>query len=524
MGTGAPSATVLESPALAQCVRKTQGAAGRARATSRAKGGSSTATLVKEVPTMRRILWAAGLAILAAVAAAGPVRADPLSLDSPVSLTGQRFEWQSGYASRPSGTYGQWEVSLSSGVAYEFFTADAVGGTSDDTYLYVLNGAGSTVLAYDDDSAAGYNAGITFTPGTTGTYLVRLRAYARGTYGTCTLNLRKRASSVPEGGVTLSPGDELEGQEFRWISSYSQPWAGTYGQYTSSLEGGTIYVFETSDASGGGADTYLYLLNSNGRVVASDDDSGAGYQSRLAFRPSEDGTYYLRLRAYDRGARGTCTLSLTAVDEAPGEPELPDLLTWDEAMEDAYIAGSGSSREIRFTNAVANRGAGPLDVYGVVDSDGTTQAYQAVENEDGSRTVYQVGTFVFQGHESHNHWHFDEFATYRLVNPSTGATVATSGKVSFCLEDSERYTDEYLPGSPSSPVYSCSRQGISRGWADVYDASLAGQSIPLAGVADGTYDLVSTADPEGRLLESDSSNNTATVRVRISGSSVTIVR
>ena len=466
---------------------------------------------------MKRLL----VLCIVVLASAGIAGAAPVDLDQPVVLASQRFEWINSYSSRAAGTYGQTEVTLAAGATYEFFTSNVVAGTTADPYLYLLNGAGTAIVAQDDDAGGSYNSKIVYTPSSAGTYLVRLRSYPRGRYGTCTLTLRRRPEPLPPTEIVLRPGDVLNGQVFEWRSSYTNRWQGAYGQYSIPMTAGTTYAIETSNASGGEADTVLYLFDPQGQGVAYDDDSGAGYQSKLLFRPTADGTFLLRLRAYTRGARGTCTLSLAG--GASGNPLLPDLVTQRDYLEDVYVSTVGGSRLLRFSNSVANRGAGPLDVYGVVTSSGTTSAYQVVHNDDGTQTVHQVGTFSFAGHETHDHWHFDEFAVYRLVDPSTGATVASSEKVSFCLLDSTRYTAESLPNTPSGPVFTCEDQGISVGWADVYDADLEGQSINLAGVADGDYDLVSTVNPAGALHESDTTNGTASVRLRIQGSTVQVL-
>ena len=466
---------------------------------------------------MRRVL----VLLLVLLAAAEAATAVPVSLDEPVVLTSQRFEWVSSFSSRASGTYGQTEVSLVAGTTYEFVTSSVVAGNTADPYLYLINGAGTTIVAQDDDSGGSYNAKIVYTAPSTAMFLVRLRAYYRGGYGTCTLTLRKQTAPIPPTEVTLRPGDVLNGQTFEWRSGFSSRWLGDYGQYKVPMNTSTTYTFETSNASGGDADTYLYLFDPSGRGVAYDDDSGAGYQSKLTYRPTSNGTFTLRLRAYDPGARGSCTLSLAGGE--PGSPLLPDLVTWEEYLEDARISVEGGIRRLRFSNSVANRGAGPLEVYGVVESDGTTYAYQVVHNDDDTQTVHLVGTFSFAGHASHDHWHFDDFASYRLVDPDSGTVVASSDKVSFCLLDSTRYTAESVSNTAASAVYSCEDQGISVGWADVYGANLEGQYIELTGVADGTYDLVSIVNAAGALHESNSTNGTASVRVRIEGTTVELV-
>ena len=81
-------------------------------------------------------------------------------------------------------------------------------------------------------------------------------------------------------------------------------------------------------------------------------------------------------------------------------------------------------------------------------------------------------------------------------------------------------------GAPQSEVYerqeqsSLDPQGISVGWADVYDRALGDQWIPLTGVPDGFYWMELRVDPRGRIEESNEGNNTTWVKVRIEGLTV----
>lgn len=445
------------------------------------------------------------------------------------SLTDQRFEWQSAYTYRWEGTYGQYEVNLAAGTTYEIYTSNVVFETTSDPYLYLLNTSG-VIVARDDDSGEGLNSRILYTPSTTATYWIRLRAYSKGRYGTCTLTvLGGNAPPPPDPDPDpepppgeIAPGTILTGQVFEWQSAFSFRWQGTYGQYAIRMTAGEVYTFETSNAVGGGGDTYLYLLNAGLSVVASDDDSGAGLHSRLRYVPSSSGTFYLRLRAYSRGASGTCTLTVSGPG-AGGNPLLPDLLCWARWLRDVRISNEGGRKLLRFSNSVANRGAGPLEMYGQVSSDGTTRAYQVVYNDNGTTTTYQVGTFSFAGHETHGHWHFDDFARYELRRSDTNELVRLADKVSFCLLDSVRYTDESVPGTPSSAHYTCSNQGISVGWADVYSYNLDGQFIDVTGLPDGMYRLVSITDPAGRLHESSTLNNAGSIHIQITGNTVSVL-
>jgi hypothetical protein len=117
---------------------------------------------------------------------------------------------------------------------------------------------------------------------------------------------------------------------------------------------------------------------------------------------------------------------------------------------------------------------------------------------------------LFEFQACHGHFHFLGFASYRLLN-TLGEEVATGRKVSFCLEDVERWD------SASSPIrlYNCNFQGIQAGWSDVYDSGLPGQWIDVTGLPAGTYTLEITMNPEQVLPESDYTNNTTSIQVEI---------
>ena len=226
------------------------------------------------------------------------------------------------------------------------------------------------------------------------------------------------------------------------------------------------------------------------------------------------------------------------VAQAPRPELLPDLVP-DRALAPVVHRRRDGRRELRFGARVFNRGAGPMETYTTrgndCDGDGNPRndrfAKQRVyhdDNGDGrfdrlddeSVTGVLSGCMVF--HATHGHWHFEEFAAYRLRSEATGAAVSSSDKVSFCVEDLEALRRPIL-GQPRESYYDfCGAshpQGISVGWADVYDSSLPGQFVPLRGVSDGVYCLEIATDPSNRLRESNDFNNVARRRVRLRGRS-----
>ena len=106
----------------------------------------------------------------------------------------------------------------------------------------------------------------------------------------------------------------------------------------------------------------------------------------------------------------------------------------------------------------------------------------------------------------HQHYHFKHYATYELVDPSSGF-VWKAAKRGFCMLDTDP-NPAYL-GEPAKTwqFRSCGaidipgNQGISHGWSDTYVFKLGGQYFVLDGgdgqppVPPGTYMLRITVNP-----------------------------
>lgn len=207
---------------------------------------------------------------------------------------------------------------------------------------------------------------------------------------------------------------------------------------------------------------------------------------------------------------------------------LPDLLPLGSRLaRDLTIDTSEQpGRELlRFSTEVANVGTGALELWGGEASGSSQQVFQRIYQEDGHRDVL-AGEFVY--HPGHGHIHFEGFASYnlRLVN-GNGDIIASGGKTSFCLINIEEPFPELQAdagrvhgrGGTSCGNY----QGISVGYSDVYSANLDDQWIDITDVADGTYTLEIIADPEDNIIESDETNNTASIQVQIQNGGVTVL-
>ena len=231
----------------------------------------------------------------------------------------------------------------------------------------------------------------------------------------------------------------------------------------------------------------------------------------------------------------------TATSSAEPTPEGPPALLPNMRSLNAFgmrIERTSDRRLLRFAAALANLGPGPLLLNPRPGRAGCPpRRHRAVQrvyrdgDDDGRyrRTVDPVaGRPVDVGcmlrHPGHDHWHFDAMARYSLRLAGTDEPLASRKKVSFCLRDNRRVPD--VPTRVRREHFGeCtrrSRQGISPGWVDVYDADLDGQTLTLPAGVDGRQlclDLV--ADPRGVLLETDETDNGTTVGLRVRGTRVT---
>lgn len=321
---------------------------------------------------------------------------------------------------------------------------------------------------------------------------------SRGICRTLYLLVLLAGFATPATAAPIAPGQTLTQQRFEWQNSYSSRSSGTYGQYEITLEAGVEYVISTSNPQGGNTrDTYLYLLNSGLSVIASDDDSGGNQQSRLIFRPTIAGNYYIRLRAYSRGNYGFCSLSVAST---PPEA-LPDLVIWGPSASPRITTTTFTSTSCAVVEGMVQEGTRKL------------LRFSSEMRNQGAADLYLGNPATnpqFQWAPCHGHYHFGNYANYRLLN-SSGAEAARGLKVGFCLLDTVRWD----PNASSQPRYTCSNQGIQKGWSDIYDSTLDGQWIDITGLPDGNYTLEVAVNPQRTIVESNYDNNITRIPVSI---------
>jgi hypothetical protein len=120
-----------------------------------------------------------------------------------------------------------------------------------------------------------------------------------------------------------------------------------------------------------------------------------------------------------------------------------------------------------------------------------------------------VGNPLFSYSPCHGHYHFNGYASYRLLDQSFNV-VAVGHKQAFCLYD----LDQYLPNA-DPPKYTCTYQGLTKGWADIYANNLSCQWVDVTGVPPGQYWLEVKVNESQTLAEQSYSNNEVLVPVSL---------
>jgi hypothetical protein len=205
----------------------------------------------------------------------------------------------------------------------------------------------------------------------------------------------------------------------------------------------------------------------------------------------------------------------------------------------------GARRCLRYDQIIANHGEGPFELRYRMEGLATDQQLrQRIFSSDGSFTDAPVDTYEF--HPMHAHFHYKSFGQaflYRVGPDGSRELVRESKKNGFCMVDVENTrfgTDERgLPYRGEAPrryhFPDCNIpserdeagvsmvNGISAGWADVYNWFLADQYIEITGVPDGIYLLETVANPSGTVHETTLDDNTASVFIRLQGDTVELV-
>ena len=189
-------------------------------------------------------------------------------------------------------------LSLAAGATYQIDLRGSTSGlgTLTDPLLRILD-ADSQVLAENDDGGQGFESSISFTATTGGEVFIEAGAFSTSQTGTYQVDVAQTSVS------TRSLGD-LIGQtaEHAPITPLDTIFGGAIDfqndrdMYQFILEAGVTYQFDVrgSNSSHGTLwDPQAFLYNSDGVIVAQDDDSGTAFDASIAYTAPTSGSYYL---------------------------------------------------------------------------------------------------------------------------------------------------------------------------------------------------------------------------------------
>lgn len=208
---------------------------------------------------------------------------------------------------------------------------------------------------------------------------------------------------------------------------------------------------------------------------------------------------------------------------AAARPDLVALPAWNIGIQD-----DEGSDQLVFASTVWNAGPGPLVVDGFRrQGEMVMEGYQSFYL--GSKRIGTVptGELEYDERDGHQHWHFKDFAAYRLLDASK-RNVVLSEKESFCLAATDM-VDVLLPGAALKPNSfglhtSCGerrslsiREVLDAGWGDTYYQSIPGQAFDVTELENGVYYIQTVANQGGSLHEVSRTNNTSLRRIVLSG-------
>ncbi|WP_405734237.1 lysyl oxidase family protein [Streptomyces sp. NBC_00028] len=211
------------------------------------------------------------------------------------------------------------------------------------------------------------------------------------------------------------------------------------------------------------------------------------------------------------------------------KPDLRSLPAWDIAITDGEDGDVAGKDYLAFSANVWNAGPAPLVVDGFRKPGADLMdAYQYFYDAKGKQIGYApTGTMEWDPRVGHEHWHFTDFASYRLLSADK-QDIVKSGKEAFCLANTDAidYTVKNANFKPYNTDLStaCGQQNsisvrevLDVGSGDTYTQYRPGQSFDVTDLPNGTYYIEVIANPEKRLQETNLKNNVALRKVVLGG-------
>jgi hypothetical protein len=207
-------------------------------------------------------------------------------------------------------------------------------------------------------------------------------------------------------------------------------------------------------------------------------------------------------------------------------PDLSPLPSWGIGTE--HARGKKPSDDVTFGATVWSGGNSRLDVEGFRSHGAPVmKAYQYYWKNGRIIGRSRAGTMGFDNKPGHDHWHFEQFAQYRLLSKNK-KTVVRSQKVGFCIAPTDP-VNLLLPNALWQPTFlgfggACGstsalwvQEEMPIGWGDTYEQFLPGQAFNITHLPNGTYYIEIIANPERVLHETNYHNDVSLRKIILGG-------
>jgi Ca2+-binding RTX toxin-like protein len=277
-----------------------------------------------------------------------------------------------------------YQFNLVAGQTYTFAYRGTVTDGIEDPYLVLYDPTGTVALTEDDDGGAGRTSMISFTPVTSGAYLLRATSWYTIEYGDPSLDTGNYTIDVWSPDPAHDASDTLAGAATIGLGTTFGNFeeGGDVDVYSVQMTEGTLYTFGFAGGIAGDTDmdidgeaaALLELIDSSGTVIASSLD----YESGISHFAGQSGTYYIRVTPYlpitgePAPLTGGYTIDIGAV--SPDEHGPLESIDWKSAGNVPFIDtdgdGVGDTATVYFGKAGENfgetgdNGVEPLVTYG----------------------------------------------------------------------------------------------------------------------------------------------------------------
>ncbi len=235
-------------------------------------------------------------------------------------------------------------------------------------------------------------------------------------------------------------------------------------------------------------------------------------------------------RTSHSGALPSLPANVPTVSNPPASslPDLSPLPSW--GIDTVLLRRNSTTPTdaLAFGATVWTGGNSRLDVEGFRSHGSPTmKAYQYFWKNGRIIGRARAGTMGFDSKAGHTHWHFQQFAQYRLLSAAK-TLVVRSRKVGFCIAPTDginlllrhalwQPTFTGFGGECGSPSALWVREEMPIGWGDTYFQYLPGQSFNITKVPNGTYYIEVIANPNKVLHESTYRDNVSLRKVILGG-------